>query len=222
MQFKIDLKIFVFLILFYFTKQVEIYVVIILFAIIHEFGHLLAGILLGMQPSSIKLMPYGLSIEFKLIPNDYNKKIVKGNLLVIKKILIALAGPFTNFIIFITLLQINIDMPLKLICLYSNLVLIFFNLLPIHPLDGGRILEGILHIFFGKQKAEKYTNNMSFVFLLIITFIASWAIYYTKNIAIFIIVIFLWILYIKQDIVYKKKNKIYKLIEKTIEIEKNK
>ena len=81
MKFKIDLKIFLFLILFYFTKQVETYVVIMVFAIIHELGHLVAGLALGMVPESIKLMPYGLSISFKLIPKDYNKKIRTGNLL---------------------------------------------------------------------------------------------------------------------------------------------
>ena len=42
MRFRIDLKIFLFLILFYFTKQIETYVIIIVFAIIHELGHLIA------------------------------------------------------------------------------------------------------------------------------------------------------------------------------------
>ena len=46
MRFRIDLKIFIFLIIFYFTKQIEIYAMIMLFALIHELGHLLAGILM--------------------------------------------------------------------------------------------------------------------------------------------------------------------------------
>lgn len=50
MRFRIDLKIFIFLIIFYFTKQIEIYAMIMLFALIHELGHLLAGILMGMKP----------------------------------------------------------------------------------------------------------------------------------------------------------------------------
>ena len=42
MCFRIDLKIFVFLVLFYFTRQIEIYSTIMLFCIIHEIGHLVA------------------------------------------------------------------------------------------------------------------------------------------------------------------------------------
>ena len=93
MRFRIDLKIFLFLILFYVTKQIETYVIIIVFAIIHELGHLMAGLIMGMKPEKIELMPYGISISFKLKPKDYNKKILKANLLEIKKILVAIAGP---------------------------------------------------------------------------------------------------------------------------------
>jgi stage IV sporulation protein FB len=219
MRFKIDLKIFLFLILFYFTKQIETYVVVILFAVIHELGHLIAGLALGMIPESLKIMPYGLSISFKLIPKDYNKKIGTGNLLEIKKIIVAFAGPITNFIIILIFLNIRINIISNMIIIYSNLLIMVFNLLPIYPLDGGRALKGILHIIAGKKEAERYINSISFLTLLIITFSASIGIYYFKNIAIFFIVIFLWILYIKEDIVYKKRLKILYLIEKTIEIE---
>ena len=99
MRFRIDLKIFLFLILFYFTKQIETYTIIILFAIIHELGHLAAGLIMGMQPEKIELTPYGVSISFKLKIKDYNKKIYKGNLLEIKKILVAISGPLTNLLI---------------------------------------------------------------------------------------------------------------------------
>lgn len=221
MRFKIDLKIFLFLIFFYFTKQAKTYILIIIFAIIHEFGHLIAGLVLGMKPESINLMPYGLSISFKVIPNDYNKKFGRGNLLEIKKIIVALAGPLTNFFIiliaFKTRLNVNIFSSLKII--YANLLLMTFNLLPIYPLDGGRILKGILYLIIGKKNTEKNINNISFITLLIITFISSLAVYYMKNISIFFIIVFLWILYINQDIIYRKRKKIYNLIEKTIEFE---
>ena len=76
----VDLKIFLFLILFYITGQLGEYAVILILAFVHELGHLLAGIILGMKPAKLELKPYGISISFKINPNDYNKKIAKGNL----------------------------------------------------------------------------------------------------------------------------------------------
>lgn len=214
MRFRIDLKIFLFAILFYFTKQIEVYSMVMLFAILHEFGHLLAGLLLGMKPEKMEIMPYGVSISFQLTPKDYNKKIKRGNQLELKKIIVALAGSITNVIIMIIVSQMNMNVVSTLMILYANLLLILFNLLPIYPLDGGRVIKGILHICLGKVKSEKYTNHISFVTLLIVTFISSIVIYQAENIAIFLIVLVLWGIFIREDRIYARKSKIYKLLEK--------
>jgi len=210
MRFRIDLKIFIFLILFYFTKQIEPYAYIMIFALIHELGHLIAGLLLGMKPEKIEIMPFGVSISFKIQVEEYNRKIKKGNILELKKIIVAIAGPITNFIIILLLDKLNIKIEKGIIIIYTNLLIAIFNLLPIYPLDGGRILKGILHINFGKIKSERYINLISKITLIVITAITSILILYLKNISIFIINMYLLYLVIIGDIKLKKREDIYK------------
>ncbi len=213
MRFRIDLRIFIFLILFYLTNQIQIYALIMCFAIVHELGHLLTGIILGFKPNKIELTPFGLSIGFKVNLKDYNKKIKRANAIEEKRIIIAMAGPVVNLLIIFIIDKLNIDIYEKIMIIYSNLLLVLFNTLPILPLDGGRILKGILHIYLGKNKAEKYSCNISFGALIILTAISSIAILYFKNIAIFLGVIFLWILYLKEEKLYKNRNRLYELIK---------
>lgn len=213
MRFRIDLKIFIFLILFYLTNQIQIYALIMCFAIVHELGHLLTGIILGFKSNKIELTPFGLSIGFKVNLKDYNKKIKRANAIEEKRIIIAMVGPVVNLLIIFIIDKLNIDIYEKIMIIYSNLLLVLFNTLPILPLDGGRILKGILHIYLGKNKAEKYSCNISFGALIILTAISSIAILYFKNIAIFLGVIFLWILYLKEEKLYKNRNRLYELIK---------
>lgn len=210
MRFRIDLKIFIFIILFWITKQIEVYAYIMIFAFIHELGHLITGIIVGMKPEKIEIMPFGVSISFKINPKEYNLKIKKANKLEIKKIIVALAGPFTNFLIILITENLKIDIFKSLIIIYTNFLIMIFNLLPIYPLDGGRVLNGILYIIFGKRKAEKYINIISKIAVSAITIISSIAVLYIHNIAIILIDIYLWYLIIKEDTKYKKRQEIYK------------
>ena len=129
MIFRLDLKIFIFFILFYFTGQIKIYTIILIFAIIHEMSHLIAGILLKMKVKKITLMPFGLSIEFYEKINNNNIEIIK--------IIIAITGPITNLLISVLAKFLIRGNELSQIITYSNFLIAIFNLLPIYPLDGG-------------------------------------------------------------------------------------
>lgn len=210
MNIKLNLNIFLFLLLFLITNQIEVYALVMLFALIHELGHLLCGVLLGFEADNFKIMPLGFSIEFKTNINDYNKKILKSNTLTLKKLLINIAGPFTNVIIIL----IGMFMKISENIIYSNLIILIINLIPIYPLDGGRIIKNLMKLFVGNRKARCYANNISNVFVIVITIVSSITIYYYKNIAILLALIFIWTLIVKENKRYNTYNKIYKVIDK--------
>lgn len=162
------------------------------FCFLHELGHIVTGIILKMKVEKIELMPCGLSSSFKtnFTNLNYNKK--NENVLVLKEIIIAMGGPLCSLIL--TLLCIYIDIPYvtKQDAVFSNFLIFVFNLIPLYPLDGGRIVKGILHICFGSEQSVKLTKKISNISIIVITIISSIAVYYFKNIAIFLVCIFLW------------------------------
>lgn len=217
MQIKINLKIFLFLIIFIITKQIKIYAILMLFALIHELGHMIMGMILGFKPESISIIPTGFSVKFKTQCENYNIKIKNGNVLSIKKIIIASAGPLTNIILTVAgiiyykvsnnLFILNI--PLDLL-IYSNILIFIFNLIPIYPLDGGRILRETIHIYKGIYISYIITNKISNIVIIILTVLSSFAILIYKNIAILLIVLYLWILVINENKKFNIKMKIWK------------
>ncbi len=94
-------------------------------------------------------------------------------------------------------------------------------MLPIYPLDGGRILKYILCIFKGKKKSLSLTNmisNIMAILLSIGTLILS--IKY-KNIAYILGVIYIWIILIRENKIYKVKRNMYRILENNIAINKD-
>lgn len=212
MSIKIDLRIFLFGILFLLTRQIEIYATLMFFALLHELGHLCAGLALGFKPKSIGINPLGFKIEFYTKVEDYNNKIKQGNELCLKKIVIAIAGPIVNIFIALICLLIHQNLIIsKETIIYSNFLLAIFNLLPIYPLDGGRIIKEVIHILKGKQESYRIINVVSKFTVIILTIITSILILYVHNIALVLILVYLWYLILKNE-------KEYKLYKKTLEI----
>jgi len=210
MKIKLDLNIFLFLLLFLITNQIEIYALVMVFALIHEMAHLICGMILGFRPITLRIMPLGFSIEFETVVEDYNKKVLKSNILSLKKIIIALSGPLINLFIVILGIILKIDRNI----IYSNFLIFIFNLLPIYPLDGGRILKNLLKIFYGNRRANRYMNQITNILVIISTMLASILIIIYKNISILAILIILWAMTIKENRKYYTYNKIYKMIDK--------
>lgn len=191
MKVRIDLKIIIFLIIFLITKQIKIYILIMFFCFLHEMGHIFVAQLLKMKVKKLEVLPCGFSSSFfsEMQLDEKNKWNIE------KEIMIAMAGPIVSFLLAIFFQYvdiINISEAIRQKIVYSNMLILIFNLLPLYPLDGGRILNGLLKIKFTEQKANNITNKISEVMLIVFTIISSIAVYYFKNIAIFLVCIFLW------------------------------
>lgn len=216
MSIKLDLKIFLFLFLFLLTSQLEIYIVLMVFAIIHELGHLVVGLILKFKPEEIKLTPVGLRIQFQVSNEEYKLKNAKT--LTIKKAIIALAGPLTNLIIstitiLIAIFHMNFqNLYIYELIVYFNLLIAIFNLIPIYPMDGGRVIKEILKLVCGNKKAYKITYIISKTVLILLTAVASIAILYIHNIAILIIIAYLWYLEVVEIRKYHRRKDIEKLV----------
>ena len=231
MKFKINLKIFFVIFLFVLLKKIEVYILFMIFVIIHEMFHLLTGIILRYKIKTIKLEVIGMSMEFyekeKKIRTNLNCKNIQSkskshktkklnfvkfkesNKDNIKKIIILFMGPISNLII--AFVFAILEMP---VLVYINIIIVIFNLLPISPLDGGQILNRILRIIFGNKEAYTITNSLNTIIMSVITAISSILILYLKNISIVIILIFMWYLVFKENQKYNEIQKYFKCVHK--------
>lgn len=153
MQIKLDMKILIFILIFFFTNQINVYLLLMIFAFFHELTHLIIGLCVGFRPSLFEIKPIGFSVSFYNKASDYNVKIKNGNLIELKKIVVYCAGPLFNLITAIFLYIVNS----KIEYVYINLIIFIFNIIPIYPLDGGRILKSLIYIWC-RTKAILYCN----------------------------------------------------------------
>ena len=200
MRIKINIQIFAIIIILILTKQIEIYAWLMLFILIHELAHMFTGLFLKLKPKTLEIQPFGIGIVFESFENTEKNKII-----------IAIAGPLINIIIAIIFGFINIKS--QYIIINANILLAIFNLIPIYPLDGGRILKSIIKIHGKQENTEDIINKTSNILVIIITAISSILILIYKNIGLLLIIIYLWIIVIRENNRYMLKKRIYKMIK---------
>ena len=207
MKIEVNLNIILLVVLLIFLNKIDVYILFILFIMCHELAHMIMGMILGFKPKTLTLNPFGVSIEFY----NYDENNKKNRW---KRIVTYLAGPLSNFILSIIFYFISMDSILKTKVIYTNILIGIFNLIPILPLDGGKILREILRFFYNPKIASTFMIHTTKTILIIITFVYSIAIFKVKNIAIFLLIIYLWYLYIIEERKEKLIIRVYEAMEK--------
>lgn len=202
MLITVNVQIFIIMVLFILTKQIKIYSVLMLFTLIHELTHMFMGIILKLKPKELRISPFGFSISFETYEKTEKKKI-----------LVAISGPLMNILIAIVCCFINMENEWKELLIYSNILIGMFNLLPIYPLDGGRIVKAILRGKYTWTRTDKIVNQLSNIMVIALTAISSVLVLIYHNVGLLLVLIYLWILMIKENKKYMLKMRVYRAIE---------
>lgn len=125
----------------------------------HEIGHFLTAKILNIEVDKIYFYPLGGISKFNL---QYNEKFIK-------ELLIIISGPIAQHL---TSIMLVLLMPKykELINTYHYGILIF-NLLPIVPLDGGKLLTLFLTNIYPFKKSITISIKLAYATLIIILII---------------------------------------------------
>ena len=117
---------------------------------VHELGHLLALKLLGFRLCALRLEAKGLMIRYSGMGSWLQEAAA------------ALAGPLAGMLYALLIFLVHEEIPDWLNVSGSvSLLLTGFNLLPILPLDGGRVLEALCLLLLKEEEAERLISMIS-------------------------------------------------------------
>lgn len=165
--------------------------------VLHEFGHAIMARRYGVITKDIILSPIGGMARLNRIPEKP-----------LQELAVALAGPMVNVVIAILLgLVLWFFLPDKLTVIrdpeisiywigniipalfWMNIMLVFFNLIPAFPMDGGRVLRAGLAMQFGRLKATKWAAHIGKAIAVLFVVLAFyWGHFFLGLIGVFVFI----------------------------------
>ena len=192
-KFKISFLLYIFIILSILTASFKNILIIFTLITIHELGHGLMASILGIKIDKIILYPLGGLTKINMPINTS----------IFKELLILINGPLFQQLAYYLLLLIFKEEK-ELIKNYHVLLLVF-NLLPIYPLDGGKLVLLLLELLLPFKRCLNY---IIFISYLIVIFLFIRLNIYKLN----ILITFIFILIIITKEINKKNHIFNKFI----------
>jgi stage IV sporulation protein FB len=151
----------------YYLETLTLFAIVI----IHEFGHIAAAKSFGWRIRHIRLLPFGGVAEVE----------EHGNVPAREELIVALSGPLQH--VWMILLAEGMkaagfsDSGWWDYFIGANLTICFFNLLPILPLDGGKVLQILLGYGMSYRRSLLLSTYAGLVFGGAIVLVAAWRIW---------------------------------------------
>lgn len=166
-----------------FTARFKELLLLFCIVLIHELGHAFAAAHYNWRIKKIQLLPFGGVAELE----EHGNKSLKEELVVV------IAGPIQHiwmmavgYILFETGW---LGAELYYFFMWNNIIILAFNLLPIWPLDGGKVLFNVLSYRFPYLQAHEKMMKLSCVFFSVIL---VWQLLWnSNNIMMWVLLIFL-------------------------------
>lgn len=174
---KIHVFFYVFMFLCLITGNIRDYLFFTSIIVVHEFGHILAGVFFRWRVSRVVLLPFGGLTVFDL----------KINTSLFEQFIVTLLGPLFQIlfsVIFINYFSFRV--------FYFSFILLIFNLLPIYPLDGSKFFYIFSCLLFPFKFSHLFMVFVSFCLI----FICFYLFYF--DLMIYLILCFLFISVIRE------------------------
>lgn len=170
-QIEVQISIFIFAVplLLFISRCIREYTAAFVSIAVHETGHMVMAHCFGCNINAVKVTPVGFSLSIN--SRDCSR---------IHSILIYLAGPAVNLLLFAAgLLAASAFSGLSGMKLFSatNLYLAIFNLIPVFPLDGGRVLLEVLAGSIGLLAAGRMIRRLAMILSVALLLTGTYQLY---------------------------------------------
>ncbi len=159
------------------------------FVLLHELGHCVAAMRFGVRVIDISLLPIGGLARLSSLPEEPRKEVI-----------IALAGPAVNFVsasaLWLVAWVAGVSLSWHAFSLngdhflvglfWVNLLMATFNLVPAFPMDGGRVLRGLLAMRLDYGRATHTAVNVGQTIAVVFSFVGLFYNWWLILIAVFI------------------------------------